>query len=386
MLISFQNQGPNISPINGIHTLDLDDALNFHLSVTGLPQFKEKWSFYFDETNNCGNLYLSQTGVNYPDALEKDFILGGIAFDPSNPPDPMALINSLNLQSATELKFNNISKQHDFLKTMDKDRVLNFLKWIENNDVYIHFVSQTNLYYSLVDIIDSIKSNTIEPYLFDLKDEFFIFLKNHISKIFKIMLKYNYPEIQNSDISNFCKDLISLLNIEAPKNRYLKYIQLLLKEAIDAQCLPSLIGKKSTFLVENYSESYTSRLALFKNCNHVFDNETKIESIMNNLNIIENSIKCTRYKFKDSKQDRYIQISDALVGILSQYYYFISKNDPNNFQSITSKFTKKQKQSIEILNLLFDRSDQKNQTLLANFGPKSECYNRGLFLELCKRK
>ena len=47
----------------------------------GVPPFREKMVFFYDETGNCRKFTLKDGVVNAPEAIDYDFILGGIAFN-----------------------------------------------------------------------------------------------------------------------------------------------------------------------------------------------------------------------------------------------------------------------------------------------------------------
>ena len=62
----------------------------------------------------------------------------------------------LELQNnAVEIKFKNHFSYGTFLKCMNRRRVGSLLKWIDKNNLFIHYTHVNNFYYAIVEIIDS---------------------------------------------------------------------------------------------------------------------------------------------------------------------------------------------------------------------------------------
>ena len=122
----------------------------------GIPYCDAKMTFFYDETGNCGKFSLREDGVNDPTALDNDFILGGVAYVGEHcDADPDKLISALNTQSP-ELKFKNIYKPGDFMAFMGSRRASTYIDWLYNSGLYVHYATINNLYYALVDMVDSL--------------------------------------------------------------------------------------------------------------------------------------------------------------------------------------------------------------------------------------
>lgn len=100
---------------------------------------------------------------------------------------------------------------------MKSKRVTSMLDWIDTNSLYIHYSHINNLYYTLVEIIDSITSiEEIEEYGFDyfsVKNTFHKMLVGKEMPLQKLMFEYCYPNIKSEDIENFCNSLLKLFEI-----------------------------------------------------------------------------------------------------------------------------------------------------------------------------
>lgn len=84
------------------------------------------------------------------------------------------------------------------------------------NHWYIHFAELNLLYYSIVDIIDSLMIpeyiKAINPIVnILLKDILYRSIRNCISDIENLFVEYNYPDIQHDKIELFLSSLISII-------------------------------------------------------------------------------------------------------------------------------------------------------------------------------
>lgn len=115
-----------------------------------------------------------------------------------------------NLQdSVQEVKSHHIYNGV-FADCLKSERLERFLDLLIQNDWHIHFNSLNVLYWSIVDILDSIdgfvSQRPANIYMF--KALFYRVMKSNLSSFFDLVLKYRYPNIDSQDITAFMKDLI----------------------------------------------------------------------------------------------------------------------------------------------------------------------------------
>ena len=67
-------------------SIDVNDIREADSKGHGIPLCDDIMTFFYDETGNCGKFSLNENGVNDETALQKDFILGGVAYDGSDCP------------------------------------------------------------------------------------------------------------------------------------------------------------------------------------------------------------------------------------------------------------------------------------------------------------
>lgn len=110
---------------------------------------------YHDETNNIKKLRHDAQGLNV--AEPAIFVLGGIVH--SGTPRPLdigPLRNAMRIHtSADEIKLKHVAKG-EFLDLLKSDKLTTFLKWISDSGLVVHYHALDPLYWSLIDIIDSI--------------------------------------------------------------------------------------------------------------------------------------------------------------------------------------------------------------------------------------
>lgn len=88
----------------------------------------------------------------------------------------------LKLQgNVEEIKFSKLYAKGDFLQCVKGKRLFETLSWIDKSPFYIHYTNVNNLYYTLVEIFDSIvKPDEISEFGYDyfkMKSVFYYMLK-----------------------------------------------------------------------------------------------------------------------------------------------------------------------------------------------------------------
>lgn len=134
--------------------MDIRDIQATILEGNPLRAVHEVFTFYHDETNNIRKLLVTDTGLNNPNP--KIFVLGGVVYRPTAEPDWSALFAQLRLQpTMKELKLTHLGKG-EFLQLAKSKTLATFLKWMTQRKVHIHFNAVDVLYWSIVDIIDTV--------------------------------------------------------------------------------------------------------------------------------------------------------------------------------------------------------------------------------------
>ncbi|MGE0770001.1 MAG: hypothetical protein AB7L90_26480 [Hyphomicrobiaceae bacterium] len=178
--------------------IDVNQMRDHDIRLHGLNRADEAYTLYYDETNNHRLVRITEDGLNVPEA--KCFVLGGIAH--SGPPRELpflALRESLRLQpSVRELKLVHLGKG-DILKLLDSAKVGVFLQWLEQERLFLHFQALDPIYWSIVDIVDSVVAEAGQPQLmamaWELKDALNTLIRADLSSVIALFRSFDYPNV-----------------------------------------------------------------------------------------------------------------------------------------------------------------------------------------------
>ena len=85
----------------------------------------------------------------------------------------------------------------------------------------------------------------------------------------------------------------------------------------------SRIGRrKPKTLIDGFGAFYLHRLALFKNATHILDIEKTIETYLASLDLRDGSTPLQHFEFVDSRATLWVELSDALVGLLGKLFSY----------------------------------------------------------------
>lgn len=315
----------------------------------------KKYCFYYDETNNPRLFKLTEKGFNVNE--KSFFILGGLVF-PENKSlldeQAIILIKKLNLQSSsTEIKFKHISgESKDFFELMTKKKVQILIDWVFQNNYFIHYSYVDNFYFSIVDIVDSLKESTIGDISFNrsLKDSLYELIKKNKEWFINLLIEVNYPNINNHKY--FLEKIINLIFITNENDDFnLEYLRQSFKNYRNKQ-LVFLENNDDCILISNYTGLYINSIITYPNSTHFFDNEDFIEKKIEDIgfNLFNKDYK--NYEFLDSKSNVYIQISDLIVGILRMWISFIEFNSHEESNMQLRRLSNESRKSIYKLQMI----------------------------------
>ncbi|GAA0062658.1 DUF3800 domain-containing protein [Clostridium sp. CTA-1] len=349
----------------------------------------EKMTFYYDETANVRKFSLTEKGINDLNAVNRDFILGGVAFDgDACPANIDELYRRLRLQpTVKELKYDKLVNGHkNFWKGLNRNTLSEFLDWLCNSGLYIHYITLNNLYYSIVDIVDNLWD--VQPQFcfsgeweFSLKSVLYKFAFENQDDFYAVLKTYEYPDIKEDKIKDFCRELINLIEEKGDSDDFfLECFRQMLKVNSKKEKMLFLQDNEKDVLVQEYFLLRIGRCYMFKNSFHYFDEEDEAELKMKEIKMLDGDKELLNYAFVDSKKDRLIQISDALIGLLGKFFEFIDNIKENEFLDLLMDATDKQKKNLKIIAELIDKAERKHITLIHNVNDINLTRRRGKFL------
>ncbi|RJG53479.1 hypothetical protein D0Z70_15795 [Sphingobium terrigena] len=298
--------------------IDVDDQRELAIDLYGLKRTDEARTFYYDETNNHRLLYLREDGFNVPDP--RPFVLGGVAHPGSERPIELEVLRRwMGIQPrAPELKFERVA-HGDFLTMLGSKRLDIFLNWLSDEGYLVHFIALDPVYYSYVDIIDSMPA--ADPLgLGDrllLKNDLYRVLRRNLGATQDILRRNSYPAIAHGDVRGFLNGLIDL--VENADDLLPHFHLMMLKGVLQSgRSLSSLIFLDDVAgqITKDFSDIFIHRLCLFKASRHILDTEEKIRALLEQYRFIGSGRQLDLYRFVDSKVEPGVQLSDVVVGLL----------------------------------------------------------------------
>ncbi|PEQ30020.1 DUF3800 domain-containing protein [Bacillus thuringiensis] len=345
-----------------------EEAILAYKSLDPNLDFEVGYNFYYDETNNCRKLSIREGKLNFD--KNKDFVLGGVVLEKHNTKDIEDsfdfLKKKLKVQSnLKEIKFKNICpKGSDFLKCIHNRKVHDFIEWLLENDIYIHFSMLDHLYYSLVDIIDSLGVDYWEGN--NLKTALYQFVYYNTENFMEILDKYNYPNVGANLSPSFYDGIINCIKplkpIKIPGSSGLQQ-KIDLIEAFRAGRKKEpifLINNEDKILIKEYYVMYARSVYMFKNAFHLFDEESSVQNEIKKTGIKLDQIELKNYEFIRSDSNIFIQLSDIIMGIIGKLFEFIKRLPIDNIKNVNISFDEHHQKGFNLLKALLHKSYQKN--------------------------
>lgn len=373
--------------------INVEDQKDTVWKLNGIKPFNEEMTFYYDESGNCRKFYLTDNGFNDPEAIKGDFVLAGIAHNgKSYEIDLVSLHEALEYKEGQkELKFKHLyHNSADFVSFMGSKRATEFLEWLDKSGLYIHYSALNNLFYSLVDIVDSLWEThpMCIMYFWDIKNALYDFTIEHQDEVIDILIRHTYPDVK--DTVSFCYelcDLISKYNDDSIYNPgfFLELFRQMLKAAGKMGKLPFIQDNEPNMLIKEYYLFYLERCEIFSKSLHIFDEEKAVEKNLSNIQLYEHGKILNHYKFVKFHENIFVQISDMIAGLLRRLFIFLDEKSIGEIKSLAEKLNENQINNFNILWRLISRSDEKSPLLIKNANTPKNIQERMMKLQILGR-
>ena len=328
------------------------------------------YTIYCDESSNAIKFrFKDETGKLNVD-WRNDFVLAGIAYEGDAPPfDIDELFASFKLQkTVTDAKLGNIAKYNGddvnrFVDILKSKKVNLFLNTLWNSNTYIHWSTQSLLYFALVDIVDSVMDI---PYMLnEIKNVLYKYVRLDLDYFLEFLAIYSYPNIKKEKVKDFCAEFISWIDSIEPishKDEFcLEFLRQGTKSSKKSGNLLYLTENRDNLLIENFVPIYASRLGEFPSSTIHFD---KCGIAEENIDCLANTfcdIKKPTYDFLVSTENRWIQICDFVSGMIAALLAFVNENDIGEINAALEMFDETQKNNLKLLTQLIRKSSTKNK-------------------------
>ena len=304
-----------------------------------------KYVFYYDESNNCRKFWVDDSKQQFNTDHTADFVLAGLVKKEGDTVDVSleTFRKPLKLQgNVEEIKFSKLYAKGDFLQCVKEKRLFETLSWIDKSPFYIHYTNVNNLFYTLVEIFDSIvepdEISDFEYDYFKMKSVFYYMFKGKADELQVLMFKYKYPNIQREDVEAFCNELLFLHDND-------DYI-----------------------MQENYAEFYADPIRKYQKSTHIFDEETTVQDIVKKQ-IAQGKNMADNFKFVKSETNIFVQLSDVVAGILGKMFKYINSTSVNQRRKDIQSLSKIQVDNILLIDKLRMEADRENPGFLCSIGP-----------------
>ena len=345
---------------------DVDDLRDLEIRMHGLERADVVYTLYYDETNNHRKLHFTANGLNVKDP--GCFVLAGVAIPGGVAvPDIEEVRRVLYLQPTTaEIKLTHVAKG-DFIQVLRSQRLGDFLDWIEAKGLFIHYQCLDQLYWSIVDIVDSAISAAdrfdLAPVLPPLKDMLNIALRRDFNTTLSLFRAFNYPAIDPKEGPRFYEALRTILQRQA-RHLHPVYGQMLdglFEAAAEGDEFPFIEGtpEDGHVLIEGFDIFFRHRLTILGKSDHVLDVEEVVREKFQSVPVPSN----ITFRFSDSKLEPMIQLSDITAGLLGKFFNYLVLTDTAKIRNDVTALDERQKSNLAKLGAHLARAAAENRAL-----------------------
>ncbi|RIN93538.1 DUF3800 domain-containing protein, partial [Mammaliicoccus sciuri] len=217
------------------------------------------------------------------------------------------------------------------------------IDWLYEKQYPIHYSYIDNFYYTIVDIVDSMEESWYCGPEFNrsLKYHLFSLIKEHQDWFISLLIEVDYPNIKNH--KKFIEEVVDWIwSVNIRDDFYLEYLRQSLKSYRNRQ-LVFLEGNEDKIAIRDYSSFYAILIITYPNSEHIFDHELSVEERLHANPIELSGHESLDYKFVDSKDERLVQVSDLIVGVLRYWMAFLESVSIYELNKIFNEVSELQK-------------------------------------------
>ena len=343
----------------------------------------EEYAFFYDETNNIRKFWIRKDGFN---EQPKNFVLGGIVHKKSDPLIELdEMVKSLHIQkSAKEIKFNQLATG-SYLGVLNSKKIRTLLEWLIANGVFIHYTNFNILYWSLVDIVDSLwdepELRQYMRYVMYIKNELFNLANADLDRLVPILKKYQFPNVQRNASHAFMMEFSGLLESASkkPQSDISKLVIYMVSKGANLPELPFIMDNEDDVLIDSFDSLFLGPLYIYPTSSHTFDSETKIQKALGSTQV-EYKGGFVEYSFVDSRHCVEIQLSDSICGLLGSHFNFLEAHSVEELIEIKQNLNSVQRQTLSLLSKLIDISDAQSNGFMHRISPMDSDHKNDYFL------
>lgn len=363
--------------------IDVNHIRDPDIALHGLIRADERYTIYYDETNNIRRLHVRADGLNVGEP--KCFVIAGIAHrGPVRDLKLDYLRQVLRIQkTAKEIKLEHVAKG-DFLDLLKAQKVETFLKWLLDQGLFVHYSALDPLYWSIVDIVDSILTEYGDSNLlmanWQLKDALYAVLRHDQQDTASLFHRYSYPDVGRDRRRAFITELRGRLESRAHLLDHVSVMMLkgTLQIAEKLDVLPYLEDETPNVLIDGFGLFFVGRLCLFKNAFHILDVEKVVQDYIGQQSFVDGDRTLDIFRFATSHDEPGIQISDVIAGLLGKFFSMLQRCEFEELAELRQSLNPQQEKNLALLRDVLDRSLEENLAF-AHYILSSEDQRRAAF-------
>ena len=363
--------------------IDVNLIRDREIALHGLSKADDAYTIYYDETNNIRRLHVRPDGLNVREP--KSFVIAGIAHrGPVRDLKIQDLRRALRIQtSAKEIKLEHVGKG-DFLTLLKAQKLEIFLRWILDQGFHLHYSVLDPLYWSIVDIVDSILTEHGDVNLlmanWQLKNALYTILRHDEAGTVDLFQRYSYPDVGRARRPSFIAELRDLLDFRRHLLEHFDFMMLkgVLQIAQKLDSLPYLEDEAPNVLVDGFGDLFIQRICLLKNSFHIFDVEKVVEEYIDRQTFVDGDRVLSIHRFATSHDEPGVQMSDVIAGLLGKFFALIQRTNSEDLGEMRENLNAQQERNLALLKHLLNFSLEENQAF-AHFILSLEDQRRAAF-------
>lgn len=350
-------------------------------ALAGVKICREPWRIYYDETENCRSIAYRNGAIADARTVERPFILGGIAILGEGVEDELLVRIESFAPRSGEMKARTVlGGSDDFARVLRGRGTTHFLESLDRPGIAVHYHTQDNLYYAIVDIVDSVISVSGHEHMLavqrQLKNALYLCASADPVGFLESLAAFGFPNVPSEKVRPFSKFIESSLldyletcseSLSVKDSLFIEVLRQMMRASSRNGLLAFLKNNPPDTLVEGFSGHYQQVCLLFPEATHRFDEETHVS-----MDIVDGD----NYDFVDSESNRFIQLSDVWVGLLSRCFRFLDRwaddRTPNVFAHNPIAL-----ENLKTIRKLIDRSADLHPALVSSL--EADCVLRKRF-------
>lgn len=346
----------------------IDFNLELIRQMTNIDKMNLK--MFFDESNNIRVVRLTENGTN-ENIHNIYFVLGGLAYPETSDVDLSDIFSYIGVsQIPNDAKLRFFTRgETEFKKILKETRLLKYLQFLKEKNIYFHSNVYHFLYYSLIDILDSlfeeddVNRGVYYTYHLTFKSDFIEVLDFQYERVLSILYEFEYPNIPEEKTLEFIEKLLDLytevlnenFDDSVPENFTKELLRQMIKSKKNKSNLLFLNDNERFAISEGLFGIYLHNACLFNAENKIFDEEPSIKNKFEN-NDPNYELKLNM-KFKKSHDEIGVQLSDVISGFMAKMINFISNKTTNQINEFVKELDSNSYNSLKLFFQILDYSN-----------------------------